>query len=67
VGVRRVAFEAVAVAGLVVDLAAADAERMPATAAQVVEIEGVQLPRQPVPAGSDALAIILAMLHSEAT
>ena len=67
VGVRRVAFEAVAVAGLVVDLAATDAERMPAAAAQVVEIEGVRLPRQPVPVGTDALAIILAMLHSEAT
>jgi len=67
VGVRRLAFEAFAVAGLVVDLAAADAERMPEAAAQVVEIEGVRLPRQPVPVGTDALAIILAMLHSEAT
>lgn len=67
VGVRRMPFEAVAVAGLVVDLAAADAERMPEAATQVVEIEGVRLPRQPVPAGTDALAILLAMLHSEAT
>lgn len=66
-GVRRLAFEAVAVAGLVVDLAAADAGRMPEAAAQMVEIEGVRLPRQPVPAGTDALAIVLAMLHSEAT
>jgi HPr kinase/phosphorylase len=66
-GVRRVAFEPVAVAGLVVDLAAADADRMPEPSAQTVEIEGVRLPRQPVSAGINALANVLAILHSEAT
>jgi serine kinase of HPr protein (carbohydrate metabolism regulator) len=67
VGVRRVAFESVAMAGLVVDLAAADAERLPAVPAQMVDLDGVRLPRLPVAAGADALAAVLAMLHSEPT
>jgi serine kinase of HPr protein (carbohydrate metabolism regulator) len=64
-GIRRIPFEAVAIAGLVVDLAAADAERMPPKLAKVVEIDQVSLPRLPVAAGTDALAAVLAMLHSE--
>jgi len=67
VGVRRVVFEAVAVAGLVVDLAAADGERMPASSAQTAEINGIRLPRLPVAAGTDALTAVLATLHSEPT
>jgi serine kinase of HPr protein (carbohydrate metabolism regulator) len=67
VGIRKLAWEAVALAGRVVDLAAPDAERMPAARAQEVEIEGIRLPRLPVAAGADALAAVLAMLHSEAT
>ncbi len=66
VGVRRVPFEAVAVAGLVVDLDAADGARMPAAAAQMAEIDGVRLPRLPVAAGVDALLAVLAILRSEA-
>lgn len=66
VGVRRVPFEAVAVAGLVVDLDAADGARMPAAAAQMAEIEGVRLPRLPVAAGADAVPMVLALLRSEA-
>ena len=38
-GIRRVAYEPVAVVGLVVDLGAADAERLPEPAAQTAEIE----------------------------
>jgi serine kinase of HPr protein (carbohydrate metabolism regulator) len=64
-GIRRIPFEAIAMAGLVVDLAAADAERMPPKLAKVVEIDHVTLPRLPVAAGADALAAVLAMLHSE--
>ena len=64
---RRVAFEAVAVAGLVVDLGAADSERIPAPFAQTAEIDGIRLPRLPVAAGADALAAVLATLNSEAT
>ena len=67
VGVRRVAFEPVAVAGLVVDLGAAEAERIPAPSAQTAEIDGIRLPRLPVAAGADALAAVLATLNSAPT
>jgi len=66
-GVRRIAFEAVAVAGLVIDLAAADGGRMPATSAQIAEISGIRLPRLPLAAGADPLAAVVATLHSEPT
>ncbi len=65
VGVRRLAYEAVAVAGLVVDLGAADSERIPAPSAQTAEIGGIRLPRLPVATGADALAAGLATLNSE--
>jgi HPr kinase/phosphorylase len=64
-GIRRVAFETVAVAGLIIDLAAADGERLPASSAQTAEIHGISLPRLPVAAGADALAAVLATLNSE--
>jgi serine kinase of HPr protein (carbohydrate metabolism regulator) len=67
VGVRRIAFEAVAVAGLVIDLAAADGERIPAPTAQIIDIGGIALPRLPVAAGADALPIVLATFNSDAT
>ena len=67
VGIRRIAFEPVAVAGLVVDLDAADAERVPAASASSVAIDGIGLPRLPVAAGAQALAALLATLNSEAT
>lgn len=66
-GVRRIAFEAVAVVGLVIDLAAADSERIPAPSAQIAEINGISLPRLPVAAGADALTIVLATLDTGAT
>jgi HPr kinase/phosphorylase len=65
-GVRRVDFEPVAVAALVIDLAAADAERIPAPSARTTEINGIRLPRLPVAAGADALTIVLATLNSGA-
>jgi HPr kinase/phosphorylase len=64
VGIRRVVYESVAVAGLVVDLDAADAGRMPELSAQIAEIEGVRLPRLPVAAGADAFTMVLATLHA---
>jgi HPr kinase/phosphorylase len=67
VGIRRVAFEGVAVAGLVVDLAAADGERMPSSSARLAEIGGVSLARLPVAPGADALAAVLATLNSQPT
>ena len=66
-GIRRVAFEAVAVVGLVIDLAAADSDRMPAPVAQIAEINGIRLPRLAVAAGNDALTIVLATFNSAAT
>lgn len=67
VGVRRIAFEPIAVAGLVIDLAAADSERIPAPSAQTADINGISLPRLPVAAGADALTIVLATLATNAT
>jgi len=66
-GVRRLAYEPVAVAGLVIDLAAADSERIPALSAQTAEINGIRLPRLPVATGTDALAAVLATLNSDPT
>jgi HPr kinase/phosphorylase len=60
VGIQRLEHEAIAVVGLVVDLAAADAERLPATAETV--ISGVRLPRLAIAAGTDPLPPVLATL-----
>jgi HPr kinase/phosphorylase len=57
-GIRRVAHEPVAVIGLVVDLAAPDAERLPAT--REAAITGIALPRLAVASGQDALPAVLA-------
>ena len=63
-GIRRVACEAVAVVGLLVDLAAADAGRMPETAGQSREIGGITLPRLAVAAGQNALPLVLTYLQT---
>ena len=47
-GIRRIDHAGEAVVGLVVDLAAADAERLPAAEALTTKIDGVKLPRIPV-------------------
>src|SRR5439155_717990 len=49
-GIRRLDYEPIAVVGLVVDLAADNAERLPAAGATV--ISGVELPRLAVAAGA---------------
>ena len=61
-GLRRVPYEPVAVVGLVVDLAAADAERLPQPAAGTVVLHAVTLPRLAVAAGSDSLSRIVASI-----
>jgi len=66
-GIRRLPHEASAVVGLVVDLAAADAERLPERGAQHTVIAGVNLPRLPVAAGVEALPGVLAILTSQAS
>jgi HPr kinase/phosphorylase len=61
-GIRRLPHEPVGVVGLVVDLAAADAERMPQTLEG--EVLGVRLPRLAIAAGADPLPAVLAMLEN---
>jgi len=61
-GIRRLAYEPVAVVGLVVDLADETAERMPASSAQQTEISGIRLPRLAIAAGIEPLAPVLASL-----
>ena len=61
-GIRRIEHVAEAVVGLVVDLAAGDAARLPATEALSVRIDGVQLPRIPVQIRYSPLPLIVAAL-----
>jgi serine kinase of HPr protein (carbohydrate metabolism regulator) len=63
-GLMRLPYETSAVVGLVVDLAAADAERLPESAARTTEIEGLTLPRLAVASADAALPAVRAyMLH----
>ncbi|MGH6665170.1 MAG: HPr kinase/phosphorylase [Pseudolabrys sp.] len=63
-GIRRLSYEPVAVAGLVVDLAAENAARYPGPEAGQTLIGGVSLPRLAVAAGVPALPMVLAFLRS---
>ncbi len=58
-GICSVAHEPVAVVGLVVDLAARDAARMPVSDSLLTEICGLVLPRLPVAAGAEALSLVV--------
>lgn len=64
-GIRRIAYEAVAVAGLVVDLAD-DPERLPEPSAQETVILGVRLPRLGIGRGIDPLPMIRALVQTVA-
>jgi HPr kinase/phosphorylase len=64
VGLRRLDYEPCAVVGWVVDLAAADAERMPEPVRQHAEISGIILPRLAVAVGSAALPAFLSLITS---
>jgi serine kinase of HPr protein (carbohydrate metabolism regulator) len=61
-GIRKLDYEPWGVVGLVVDLDAADATRLPDK--QTVEIEGVGLPRLAVAAGAAPLPAVIAFLTS---
>jgi serine kinase of HPr protein (carbohydrate metabolism regulator) len=63
-GIRRLPFEPVAVVGLVVDLGAADAERLPAPESAVAEVAGVPLPRLAVAPGMDPIRLVYAALRT---
>jgi HPr kinase/phosphorylase len=61
-GIRRCDFAAEAEVGLVVDLAADDAERLPPPEALQISILGVKIPRIPVPASFLPLPLVVAAL-----
>jgi serine kinase of HPr protein (carbohydrate metabolism regulator) len=61
-GIRRCYFIEEAIVGLVVDLSAADAERLPPPEALLTHIDGVIVPRIPVGAGFSAFPLVVAAL-----
>jgi HPr kinase/phosphorylase len=61
-GIRRCAYVSEACVGLVVDLSAADAERLPPPEALSIEIFGVRLPRIPVAVHFLPLTLVIAAL-----
>ena len=65
IGIRQIAHEPVAVVGLVVDLAADDAERLPSATSNAV-VSGIPLPRLAFPLGAEPLPAVLAALRSSA-
>jgi HPr kinase/phosphorylase len=65
-GIRRCDFAGEAVVGLVVDLAASDAERLPPPEALSTRLNGVLLPRIPVGIGYEAVPLIAAALTTTA-
>jgi HPr kinase/phosphorylase len=65
-GLLRMPHEASAVVSLVVDLAAADASRLPDRDLRKTEIDGISLPRLAVAADAAALPALLAILNSSA-
>jgi HPr kinase/phosphorylase len=61
-GIRRCDFAERAIVGLVVDLSAGDAERLPGPEALRADISGVVVPRIPVRAGFAPLPMVIAAL-----
>jgi HPr kinase/phosphorylase len=61
-GIRRCEFADEAVVGLVVDLDAEDAERLPAPEALSARLDGILIPRIPVGHGFDGLTLVIAAL-----
>jgi HPr kinase/phosphorylase len=65
-GIRRIDHAGEAVVGLVVDLAAADAERLPAAEALTTIVDGVKIPRIPVNLRDSPMPLIAAALTTTA-
>ena len=65
-GIRNCDYIGEAVVGLIVDLAASDAERLPPTEALSIRLNGVELPRIPIGIGYEALPLIAAALTTTA-
>ncbi|THD59991.1 MAG: serine kinase [Bradyrhizobium sp.] len=66
-GIRRCDFAGEAIVGLVVDLDAPDAERLPPPEALAARIDGIEIPRIPVGAGHAALPLVIAALTMTAS
>ena len=66
-GIRRCEYAAEAIVGLVVDLAAGDAERLPPPEALQTRISGIEIPRIPVGIGHAALPLVIAALTMTAS
>ncbi|MCK9907839.1 HPr kinase/phosphatase C-terminal domain-containing protein [Microbacteriaceae bacterium K1510] len=66
-GIRRLPYEPIAAVGLVVDLAAEDALRLPEPEALECELAGITLPRLPVGREQAALPLVLAYLTTPST
>ena len=65
-GIRRCDFVSEAIVGLIADLAAGDAERLPPPEARTIRLNGVELPRIPIAAGFDPFPLIAAALTTTA-
>jgi serine kinase of HPr protein (carbohydrate metabolism regulator) len=65
-GIRRVPHEPVAIIGTIVDLAAADAQRLPSPPERQAAVAGILLPRLAVAAGIDPLPAVIALLGTAA-
>jgi HPr kinase/phosphorylase len=61
-GIRRCDFAKEAIVGLLVDLDAADAARLPPPQALTAQLSGIILPRIPVGIGYEARALVMAAL-----
>jgi HPr kinase/phosphorylase len=61
-GIRRCEYTAEAIVGMVVDLSAPDAERLPPPEALLACVHGVEIPRIPVGSGYPALPLVVAAL-----
>ncbi len=66
-GIRRMDYEPLAVAGLVVDLGSAQGERLPAPEQTETVVAGIRLPRLAVAAAADPLPVLLAHFRTAPT
>jgi HPr kinase/phosphorylase len=63
-GIRRLPYEPVAVVSQVIDLAVADAARLPENSVRKADVCGVMLPRLEIRPSADPLALVLAALST---
>jgi serine kinase of HPr protein (carbohydrate metabolism regulator) len=66
-GIRRSDHASEAIVGLVIDLAAGDAERLPAPEALEIDLSGVKIPRIPIDPAFNPLPLVVAALTTTAS